>query len=431
MGATVSIYLDTRIKKQNKVYPLKLRATYDRQRIYIGIPKERINPMLDNSVLEKFRYKGLGNYSIDEDTFNGAMAAKNRGLLRSLQDIFKTIELEAQKKADRMAHFTLDGFKTLISKNRSKTNKVFLLFDEIIEDLKANERVGTAKSYNNAETSLKEFAGGSDVTFEFFTNDRLLKYQKWMKDKGNSDTTIGIYLRALRAMFNEAISREITPHYPFKRGKKEEKDKFKIPKGKGRKIALNKPDLKKIFEYELTKQHPYCFYVDMWKLMFHLGGINPTDLCMLREKDIKDGFIFYARQKTIRTSIDKKIIQVPYTKAVAALIDKWKVPQGKDSFLFPVVNNSMNASERKDRIDQFVKMTNTAMNQVAGELGILKHITTYVARHSLATQLLQNGSSVKFIGDQLGHHSTKTTESYLEGFTDDQINEAYKQVTEF
>lgn len=122
---------------------------------------------------------------------------------------------------------------------------------------------------------------------------------------------------------------------------------------------------------------------------------------------------------------------MPYNADVAILFDNWKAPKGKDPFLLPIVNSSMDATLRKATIDQFVKMTNTAMKQIAKTLSITKNITTYVARHSIATQLLRAGASVKFIGDQLGHHSTSTTEGYLEGFTDDQIKEAYNQVTKF
>lgn len=427
MGATISIYLDTRVKKTDDLYPLKLRVTFDRKRMYLGIPKNIVNDKLEKSFLSKYRFNGPGNFSMSEVLFNKTMEAQ-RGELKDLQTVFKIIEVDAQMKADSMEQFSLEGFKKLMTTSKSKTNKVFLIFDEIISELEAEERIGTAKSYSNSRTSLKEFVGVRDVTFEYFTLDRLKKYYKWMKDEGKTDSTIGIYLRPLRAVFNIAISRGITSHYPFNRSY--EKGQFMIPKGSGRKIALDRSELKKIFEYHLPADHPYSFYFDAFKLMFYLGGINPTDLCLLKPSNIKDGFVFYSRQKTIRTSHEKKIIQTPYTEAVAELIEKWK-PADKNSFLLPVLDNSMSAATRKMKTDQFAKMVNTAMNAIAKDLGITKHITTYVARHSIATQLLQAGASVKFIGDQLGHNSAATTEKYLEGFTDDQIKEAYEKVTKF
>lgn len=431
MGAKISIYLDTRVKKADTVYPLKLRVTFERERSYIGIPKERINTVLNNSILEKYRYEGLGNYSIKEDLFKSIMSAKKGGILKDLQTIFKGIELDAQKKADKLEPFTFVGFKALLSTQRSKENRTFALFQEIIDGLNGQDRVGTAISYGCAATSLKKFVGARDVPLEYFTKERLEKYRKWMLADGCSDTTVGMYLRALRVVFNEAIEREITVFYPFARRSKEEKDKFKIPKGKGRKIALNKEDLTILFNYQLPEKHPYNIHLDMWKLMFMLGGINPIDLFTLRESNIKDGFVFYTRHKTIRTSHEKKIIQVPYTGEVAEIIEKWKVPQEKDSYLLPGLDSKMTAKEKKARVSVLVKLINDSLNNIAESIGMSKHITTYVARHSIATQLLQSGASVRFIGDQLGHHNTATTEAYLEGFADDQIREAYNKALKF
>lgn len=429
MGASISVFLDTRIKKADNVYPVKIRATYERKRIYLGIEKERINNILNGSQLEKFRFDGIGNYSIDKNTFKKALNPKVTGLLKELQIVFKGIELNAQKIADSINPFTLDAFKTRISNRKSKDNKVFLQFDELISELKAADRIGTAISYQCASTSLKKFTGDKEVAFEYFTKSKLDQYKTWMQTGDNfcSDTTVGMYLRALRTLFNRAKENGVTAHYPFFKGR----DGYNIPKGKGRKIALNKSELQKIFDYNLTEKHPYSFYLDMWKLMYLLGGPNPTDLCLLRESNIKNGFIYFFREKTKRTSNEPKEIQVPYSDQVKLIFEKWKQPGAKDPYLLPVITEKMNATQRKATIAQFVKMVNVAMKHVAGELTITQKITCYVARHSIATQLLRSGASVSFISGQLGHHDTKTTETYLDGFEDDQIKAAFNLATKF
>ena len=446
MGASISVFLDTRIKKSDNVYPVKIRATFNRERIYLGIEKKRINNKLSGSQLERYRFDGKGNYSIDQETFNKAMEieteeerlkrekqgkkkTKPTGIIKELQTVFRGIELDSQQIADSLNPFTLDAFKTRMSTRKSKENKVFLQFEELVLELEASDRIGTAISYRNANKSLQKFTGGKEVAFEYFTKSKLDQYKVWMQTGDNSctDTTIGFYLRALRTLFNRAIQKGITTHYPFIRGS----EGCKVPKGKGRKIALNKPELQKIFDFNLTEKHPYSFYLDMWKLMYLLGGPNPTDICLLRESNIKNGFIYFFRQKTRRTSNEQKEIQVPYSEPVKLIIEKWKQSEINESYLIPVVNDSMTAVLRKSVIAQFVKMVNTAMKHVAGELKISQKITTYVARHSIATQLLRSGASVKFIGDQLGHHNTNTTEQYLGGFEDDQIKEAFNLATKF
>lgn len=446
MGASISVFLDTRIKKADNVYPVKIRATFNRERVYLGIQKERINNILSGSRLEKFRFDGKGNYSIDQVSFNKAMEieteeervkrekqgkkkTKPAGEIKELQTVFRGVELDAQKIADGINPFTLDAFKTRMSTRKSKEDKVFLQFDELIKELEASDRIGTAISYKNSKKSLQKFAGGKEVSFEYFTKSKLDQYKVWMQSGDNhcTDTTIGFYLRALRTLFNRAIQRGVTSYYPFIKGS----EGCKVPKGKGRKIALNKAELQKIFDFNLTEKHPYSLYLDMWKLMYLMGGLNPTDLCMLRESNIKNGFIYFYRQKTKRTSNDPKEIQVPYSEPVKLIIEKWKQSEIKDPYLIPVVSDSMTAVQRKATIGQFVKMVNTAMKHVAGKLEISQKITCYVARHSIATQLLRSGASVKLIGDQLGHHDTKTTETYLDGFEDDQIKEAFNLATKF
>lgn len=429
MGASISIYLDTRIKKADNVYPVKIRATYNRERLYLGIDKVRINNKLEGSQLEKFRYDGKGNYSIDQDSFNKAMEAKKAGIFKELQAVFKGIELDAQRKADSLEPFTLDRFKSMMSKTRSKKNQVFAQFDELIAELKEADRIGTAISYQCAATSLKKFTDDKEVSFEYFTKEKLDKYRSTMQsgEKPASDTTIGMYLRALRVLYNRANDEEIMTFNPFGKGK----DKFKIPKGKGRKIALNMAELQKIFDFELPDKHPYSFYLDMWKLIYLLGGLNPTDLCLLRESNIQNGFIYFKRQKTKRTSIDQKTIHAPYSEATKKIVAKWQKVDRKDPFLIPVLLNATDATQQKATIAQFVKMINTTMKHVAGSLKINQKITSYVARHSIATQLLRSGASVKLIGDQLGHHNTKTTEAYLDGFEDEQIREAFNNATKF
>lgn len=446
MGASISVFLDTRVKKSDNVYPVKIRATYNRERVYIGIEKERINKVLKGSQLEKFRFDGSGNYSIDQETFNKAMEIeteeerfkrekqgkkkpKAAGKFKELQTVFRGIELDSQKIADSINPFTLDAFKTRMSNRKSKDNKVFLQFDELISELKAVDRIGTAISYQCASTSLRKFTGDKDVAFEYFTKSKLDQYKTWMQSGDNScsDTTVGMYLRGLRTLFNRAKENGITAHYPFVKGR----DGYNIPKGKGRKIALNKPELQKIFDYNLTEKHPYRLFLDMWKLMYLLGGPNPTDLCLLRESNIKNGFIYFFREKTKRTSNEPKEIQVPYSDQVKEIIEKWKIPGIKDPYLIPVLTEKMDATQRKVTIAQFVKMVNTAMKHVAGKLEISQKITCYVARHSIATALLRSGASVAFISGQLGHSDTKITETYLDGFEDEQILEAFNNATKF
>ncbi|MEJ7674804.1 MAG: tyrosine-type recombinase/integrase [Chitinophagaceae bacterium] len=46
-------------------------------------------------------------------------------------------------------------------------------------------------------------------------------------------------------------------------------------------------------------------------------------------------------------------------------------------------------------------------------------MTTYTARHSFSTVLKRSGASTEFISEALGHSDVKTTENYLDSFSND------------
>ena len=103
-----------------------------------------------------------------------------------------------------------------------------------IKSLEAEGRSGTQLYYNCALNSIEKFAG-SKILFSEVTVEWLTKYEKFMlenrsytlngkeyTEKGRSFTTIGMYLRAIRTLMNEAIRSGIIKanQYPFGRDKK-------------------------------------------------------------------------------------------------------------------------------------------------------------------------------------------------------------------
>lgn len=56
------------------------------------------------------------------------------------------------------------------------------------------------------------------------------------------------------------------------------------------------------------------------------------------------------------------------------------------------------------------------MKKIGEELEFEMPVTTYVARHSYATILVQSGAPLKLASANLGHQSLITTERYFAGF---------------
>jgi len=118
-----------------------------------------------------------------------------------------------------------------------------------------------------------------------------------MLEKKKSISTVGIYTRSLRTIFNKAISDGIIPNdlYPFGR------HKYQTPTALNVKKALSLEDIKKIYDYKAPPGTMKEQARDMWLFSYIANGINPKDIAWLKYSNIKDDKIVLIRQKTIRT----------------------------------------------------------------------------------------------------------------------------------
>lgn len=110
------------------------------------------------------------------------------------------------------------------------------------------------------------------MKFSEVTKDWLKKYEVAMLEEDKSYTTISMYLRALQSIMNEAKDQGIitTSQYPFGR------DRYKIPEGSGRKMALTLSQIKEVLDYPLLSETEKCCR-DLWFFSYLTNGINMTD----------------------------------------------------------------------------------------------------------------------------------------------------------
>ena len=99
------------------------------------------------------------------------------------------------------------------------------------------------------------------------------------------------------------------------------------------------------------------------------------------------------------------------------IINRWgNKERAKDNYVFDVLEKGISPEREQRLIQQFTKMVNKYLAQVAEKVGIEKPVTTYYARHSFATILRNSGAPTAFISESLGHSNLKTTEHYLDSF---------------
>jgi site-specific recombinase XerD len=401
------IILDIRRKRKDDLYPVKIRITYQRtQKLYpTGLY------MSEEKFKEIFTSTKLGN----KDKMSKMLL---------IQYEQKAIDIIAKLPA-----FSFSFFEKNYLRLEGNNANIYYWFELAIKKMEEDERIGNANSYLSSMNSLKKFHKKETLYFTDITPEFLLKYQKYMLEDGNSLTTVGIYLRPVRALFNQAIKENLITkdYYPFGRGL------YSIPAGRNTKKALRAGELSKIYNYSSIPGTTEYRALKIWIFSYLCNGMNINDIAKLKYHNIKGGKISFYRAKTIITSVqDLKRIEVIVTPPVQEIIDDLGIkPVKPEKYIFGILSDDLTPRQAKAKIQQATKQVNKYMKRIAKAVGIETNLTSYVARHSFATRLRHMGGSIEFIAESLGHTATMTTKAYLDSFEDELKGDYAKKLYEF
>lgn len=435
--ATTKIVLDTRNKRADETLPIKLRVTFERiSRVY-GIRLK----LDDLSEIDSLT---------DEDltTVQGKQKPKEADRVTEIREKLNIIQAEARDIIKKLDIFTFDAFRDQFTGAKKATDpgNVFYKYVERIAALEANNQLGTASSYDLSAKSLKAFIKSitgteperlnfTDVTVSwlrkyeaymlsdkpYLNSDGTVKKNKDGKDKikpGLTETTVGFYLRPLRAIFKAALDiNEIEPgNYPFG---SEENKKYVIPTGDNIKKALPKEELKKLFNAKaVTPDQDKAR--EFWFFSYQCNGMNIKDICQLRNENMEDEHFSFYRAKTRKTKKKPKLVKVMLTDYTKGIIEKYRNPdRNPREYLFPFLSLTDSEITKRKKVNALTSYINRHIKNLAVSVGLSNDISTYFARHSFATMAIQGGASIEFVSKALSHSDTKTTENYFAGFQDD------------
>ncbi|MEI8129862.1 MAG: site-specific integrase [bacterium] len=408
MKASTSIFIDKYHPKQLNKCAISLRVTFERKKKYYSTPFS------------------LTEQEFQKVMFGSRLSDNEKELKMKIQDY----ENKAIAIIEKLPFFSWNEFEKKYRDNRGAKDIVKLAYQRRIKELRQAGQIGTAITYECAIKSLDKFLPES--RFIDFTPEVLSSYERLCIEDGKSKTTIGMYLRTLRSIYNEAISNEdILPSlYPFRRNQYE-KGKYEIPVTRNIKKALIKSDIEKIFNYEPKEGSIRAKAKDYWIFIYLTNGLNVNDLCLLKHKNIVDGKIEFIRAKTKNQKKEQKIQAVLLPQSLA-IIKKWgNKKKDENSFVFPELSGNETPERQKQLIQQLTHVVNDNMKVIASKLGIEKPVTTYVARHSFATVLKRSGANISLISEMLGHGSQKTTQAYLDSFENDALEKVANTLTDF
>ena len=410
---SISIYLDTRRAKANGSYPVKLRvfSTQPRKQMLYSIPFEYSK--------EDFK-KVWTNKRINKDFKNDNIRID--AVRQKAVDVAKDIQ-----------PFSFERFEKLLFRKKGVGVSVKYHYNEYINTLKKSDRIGTAETYFYSLKAITNYLNSINQKIDklvfYDVNVNWLKsFEKYLLASNLSITTVGIYLRPLRAIFNKAIEeREIDKKiYPF--GKRE----YQIPNTKKVKKALNLEQLKKLYQAKPENKEQEKAK-DFWFLSYNCNGMNLKDLALLKYSNLNNDSLTFYRAKTYFTSKHNlKEIQVYFNDYILKMLDKYgNEDKTSTNNVFDIIKPEYSEVDIKRRVNNFMRFINQHIKILALNNGVNEDISFLWARHSFATNSVRQGASLEFIQESLGHNNKTTTENYFAGFGGDVKREFASKLMKF
>jgi len=436
MPVTTKIYFDTRneIRKKTNDYPYKLqvycpdpKGTKFFQTIY-GATVEEDQKLSASRLSEKLQLLKTTLQDIEDKAAEAARKLNPFSFDDFVRDFIKDnphfdqarIKVKPQVTDEKDFDFTeyYDDFPIL--KEIFDPTTIGYAYQLIIRKKIVWGKIPTAYLYQSSFVSLRAYGG--NVRFQVITDTYLKFYTEWMKKGGggrkkeNTKTTIGMYLRNLRHVFNYAatelkiINKEKC--YPFGRGK------YRIPSSRNVKKAFEPGIISELYAYQCDTEKPWLKKAKaFWFFIYFGNGMNPLDICNLKYRDIKDGLIIFERAKTEETlAEDPPVITVVINEDIQATIDEYgNKDRSSENYIFPFFEPGMSPLQQYKARQNFIGFINQWMSEIFKDLGYEKvKAGAYEARHSAATAQILGGASLLEVQEMLGQIDPRTTKRYID-----------------
>lgn len=392
---TTRYYLDRRHKEANKPQPLKLCIVKRGAAAYIPMDVQLL-PSQWNSKAQKVvdhpRKAAINSYlenrktQIDNLILRLTVEGKLSGL-NSVQ-IKNTVMKEIDPEADNAKLFA-SRFKTFgESRPAAHTRELY---------------AGTLKKMREFDASL------DTLTFDMINKDWLNRFSQHLTNEGLGKNSRNIHFRNIRAVFNDAIDNEITQNYPMR--------KFDMRPEATEKRSLSVERLRELFAYPLEPWQQR--YLDYFKLVFFLIGINTIDLLSCKPESYREGRLHYQRAKTGRR------YNIKVEPEAAELIERYR----GSGLLVNFGEGRTSYRNFTGKCDKGLKSIGTVemVPNKAWKKGSAKHryharritafpgLSVYWARHTWATVAFSLDIPDETIAAALGHtHGNRTTAIYID-----------------
>ena len=305
--------------------------------------------------------------------------------------------------------YTADDVITAFHRMTKETS-LFSFMHGVIAQLKQLGKVRTSETYTATLNSFMVFREEQDVPLDGINSDLMLLYEAYLKARGVRMNTISFYMRNLRAVYNRAVEKGLTPqNNPF----------HHVYTGvdKTVKRAIPIKTIKALKDLDLSMRPTLDFARDMFLFSFYTRGMSFVDMAYLKKSDLQNGILTYRRRKTGQQ------LTIKWEKCMEEIVAKY--PLNETFYLLPIIKEQGN--ERR-QYDNALHLVNYRLKELSTILKLQRPLTMYVARHSWASVAKAKNVPLLVISEGMGHDSEATTQIYLASLETSVVDKANKMI---
>lgn len=290
-------------------------------------------------------------------------------------------------------------------KNHLPKITVAAYITERIHEKRAANQHNAADLYRTTRNWILKFQPGNRLCFHHITPGWVDRFVVFLQAAHLKNNTINTYVSNLRTLYNRASRDRLLPRCtesPFAH--------IILKRGQPLSRAIGEDHLHQIVSLksthpELTDTINYCTF------SYLACGMPFIDLAHLTTDNIQNNEIVYQRKKTSTR------IRIGITEGMKKLIRQYA--DKSSPYLFPILPKSEISHEAYKSI---LRAYNHSLKQLGERLPHPVRLTSYVFRHTWASEALRKHTPVSIISQALGHTSEKTTRFYLSTLDQSEMN---------
>lgn len=337
-----------------------------------------------------------------------------------LSAVQRQLDYEFGQLRQLVESFELSGkaFRTLdiVTRFLSYRSNLFVLAygDSIMKRLIVKGRLGSARNLRCTLSSFSAFLGGIDIPFSLLNELLVGEYADWLSLRGLTLNSSSFYMRNLRSVYNKAVRDEgVSQTFPFRH----------VYTGidKTAKRSVSEETVIRLKELDLSENPGLCLARDLFLFSYCTRGMSFVDIAYLRQKNIRNGYIYYTRRKTGQR------LSVRIEPAVQEIINRYHLPASSTPYLFPILRSE----DEKISYTQYqtgLRYYNKQLKKLAFLLEENLTLTSYTSRHTWASTARKHNVPIAVISDGMGHTSERTTLIYLSSIDTSVIDRANEEL---